>query len=152
VVRDQNPATDLAWTDDDQTAPDGEGWQLTGQQVEHEAVTRVETVWVASGQTPDGDGWATTGASRQGDLVTPAVPASTVRELVSAAVPAGPACAAQVSDPTDPAPAAKPSRAASAVPATLAFTGFDPALYAAGGMVLIFAGSGLTLAARRRRD
>jgi hypothetical protein len=48
---------------------------------------------------------------------------------------------------------AKPAttRAASAVP-TLAFTGFDPELYVAGGLVLLFAGSGLTVVARRRED
>lgn len=143
VLRDLDPATDIGWTRDQATAPAGDGWQLSGQEVSHEVVTHPQTAWVASGQVPQGDGWTVSGASRQGDLVDPGTPAGEKKALVKAAVPAGPACAA------DPA---KASKAASAVPATLAFTGFDPMLYAAGGMVLVVAGSGLTLAARRRRD
>lgn len=137
-------ATDLGWTRDQATPPAGDGWELTGQTVSHDAVTHPETAWLASGQTPAGDGWTATGATRQGELVDPGTPASSEKVLDKAAVPAGPACAAD--------PAAKTSRSASAVPATLAFTGFDPTLYAAGGMVLLFVGSGLTVVARRRRD
>jgi hypothetical protein len=127
-------ATDLGWTRDQATPPPGDGWELTGETVSHAAVSHPETAWAPSGQAPKGDGWSTTGASRQGDVVDPGTPASNEKVLVKAAVPAGQACAA------------------SAVPATLAFTGFDPTLYAAGGMVLLFVGSGLTVVARRRRD
>jgi len=108
----------------------------------------------------------TTPAYDTQELVTPAVPAgepcpvqtgggetgggqsSGGTEVISAGGQeiAGPGGAGAVK--TD-APAK--TTAASAVP-TLAFTGFDPELYVAGGLVLLFVGSGLTVVARRRES
>ena len=124
---------------------------------------------------------ATDELSHMEDIVV-TIPAYDTQELVSPAVPAGEPCPVtggggetgggqssgggevinaggeEIAGPggsgavktTTPAKATA-TKAASAVP-TLAFTGFDPELYVAGGLVLLFVGSGLTVVARRREN
>jgi hypothetical protein len=123
---------------------------------------------------------ATEEVSHMADIIV-TIPAYDTQELVSPAVPAGEPCPVtgggetgggqssgggevinaggeEIAGPggsgavktATPAKATS-TKAASAVP-TLAFTGFDPELYVAGGLVLLFVGSGLTVVARRREN
>jgi hypothetical protein len=146
--------TDTKVTEDDEPAP--QGYELVDQETITDTPAYSEYEWtrtvVVTPATP-----AIPAVMGERDvMVSPAIPASAEvshmedlvvttpardrDKLVSAAVPAGPACAAAT------------SQAASAVPATLAFTGSDTGMYLAGGLALVFAGSGLTLVARRRKD
>ncbi|GAA4721905.1 hypothetical protein GCM10025782_19660 [Pedococcus ginsenosidimutans] len=122
---------------------------------------------------------ATDEVSHMEDIVV-TIPAYDSQELVTPAVPAGEPCPVtgggetgggessgggevinaggeEIAGPggsgavkTETAAKATTS-AASSVP-TLAFTGFDPELYVAGGLALLFVGSGLTVVARRREN
>jgi LPXTG-motif cell wall-anchored protein len=158
--------SDTIYTDGDEQAP--EGYTLVDEVATTitPAYTEYEwarTVVVVPGQdavpavmgvrevlvTPEVP--ATEEVSHMEDLVV-TIPATDEIRLVSAAVPAGAACPSAPAGTDAPARPADSSRAASAVPSALAFTGADTQNYLAGGLVLVFLGAGLIVAARRRQD
>jgi hypothetical protein len=131
------PATDEVghWEETWSVDSPGEAWSATGETRTVDGETQL--LWAA---VSPGEGWTATGAYRTVEDA-PAVPDSSEQVLVSAAVPAGPACEKPVTgdgdtvvpEPADPAsavPAAAPLAKPAAVNATteLAFTGSDPTL------------------------
>ena len=159
--------TDTVFTVDDEQAP--EGYTLVGQETAVLEPAYTEYEWVRSVVVTPAQPEVPAVMGERQVLVTPEIPATDevshmedivvttpahdTQELVSPAVPAGEACPVistggkEIAGPG--ASSTTKAKAASAVP-TLAFTGFDPELYVAGGLVLLFVGSGLTVVARRR--
>ncbi|KRE54636.1 hypothetical protein [Phycicoccus sp. Soil748] len=160
--------TDTVFTVDDETAP--EGYSLVGQETTVLKPAYTEYEWARTVVVTPAQPEVPAVMGERQVLVSPEVPATDevshmedtivttpaydTQELVTPAVPAGEACPVistggeEIAGPGgsgDP----KTTSSASAVP-TLAFTGFDPELYVAGGLVLLFVGSGLTVVARRR--
>ncbi|KRF23850.1 hypothetical protein [Phycicoccus sp. Soil803] len=151
------PATDEVghWEETWSVESPGAAWSATGETRTVDGET--ELVWAA--QSP-GEEWTATGAYRTVED-TPAVPDSSEQVLVSAAVPAGPACeepvtgdgATVVPEPADPAQPASavPAAAGLAKPAAvneLAFTGSDPTLLWL-GMGFLLAGIGVSAGYRK---
>ena len=162
--------TDTVFTVDDETAP--EGYSLVGQETTVLKPAYTEYEWARTVVVTPAQPEVPAVMGERQVLVSPEVPATDevshmedtivttpahdTQELVTPAVPAGEACPVistggeEIAGPSgsgDP----KTTSSASAVP-TLAFTGFDPELYVAGGLVLLFVGSGLTVVARRREN
>jgi hypothetical protein len=174
--------SDTMYTDGYEQAP--EGYDLVDQAVTTITPAYTEYEWARTVVTTPGQAAIPAVMGERDVLVTPEVPATeevshledlvvTIpagdeTHLVSAAVPAGPACATDPADQTetggtdpadqaeagstDPASPAESAKAASAVPAMLAFTGADTGNYLAGGLVLVFLGAGVIVATRRRQD
>ncbi|MGO4342100.1 hypothetical protein [Pedococcus sp. 2YAF34] len=160
--------TDTVFTVDDEAAP--EGYSLVGQETTVLKPAYTEYEWARTVVVTPAQPEVPAVMGERQVLVSPEVPATDevshmedtivttpaydTQELVTPAVPAGEACPVistggeEIAGPGGSG-AAKTTSSASAVP-TLAFTGFDPELYVAGGLVLLFVGSGLTVVARRR--
>jgi len=148
------PATDEVghWEQTWSVESPGEAWSATGET--RSVAGETQLLWAA---TSPGEGWTATGAYRSVED-TPAVPDSSEQVLVSAAVPAGPACEKPVTGDGDTV-VPEPANPASAVPAAaglvkpaavneLAFTGSDPTLMWL-GMGFLLAGIGVSAGYRK---
>jgi hypothetical protein len=137
---------DYRWRE---TEPAGQGWEKTGESRDGEPEV-VDHRWAV--ESP-GEGWLATGLERQ-VVDTEEKPATTTKELVSPAVPAGPPCAVTPTKPvTNPAPAkpAKPAEpvevpalAASAVPAATQAS-VDQLPHTGSDLTLLWLGAGTLL-------
>lgn len=128
------------WTRSQDTAPDGDGWSLTGEQRVHPATTHTRYEWTRTVvDVPYSPAVPESPEVSHVEVVVDveAVPALTEQVLVAKAVPAGPPCAA-------PAAAVNPTDA----PASLAQTGLDLTLPLGAGLAMVFAG-GVLVAVRR---
>ncbi|HYN67751.1 MAG TPA: hypothetical protein VES93_12750 [Ornithinibacter sp.] len=153
---------ETGWTRDMYTAPEGEGWYLSGETIEHEAVTHVRYEWTRTIiDVPAVDAVPEVAEVSHMETIVdvPEVAAWDEQVLVSEATPAGPAC------PTDPvvvdtavlgatAPITAVSAATNpaAVPTqVLAQTGSDLAVPLGAGLAFVVIGGGLVAAGRSRR-
>ncbi len=152
---------ETAWTRSLDTAPEGEGWYPTGQNVEHDAVTHTRYEWMRTIiDVPAVEAVPEVAEVSHLETVVdvPEVPAWDEQVLVSEATPAGPAC------PTDPVVvdtavlgATPPvSGVVSADPAAvptqmLAQTGSDLAVPLGAGLAFMVVGGALVAAGRSRR-
>jgi hypothetical protein len=131
-----------------ETEPAGDGWEPTGETRQGEPAV-VDQRWAV--ESP-GEAWQATGLDRE-VVDIPETPATSKKELVSPATPAGPACpvtpSKPVTNPPPAKPAAKPVQAASAVPVAtqapveqLAHTGSDlTLLWLGAGSLLVGIGA-----------
>lgn len=161
--------SDTVFTEGDEAAP--EGYTLVDEVTTTITPAYTEYEWARTVVTTPGRAAVPAVMGERDVLVTAAVPAtdevfhmvdvvvtipaSDESRLVSEAVPAGPACAADAASPADPAETTTPAasaRTASAVPAALAFTGSNTGSYLGGGLLLVFLGAGFIVAGRRRQE
>ena len=142
------------WTRSPSSAPEGEGWSLTGEEVAHPATSH--TVSELSRTVVDAAAVAAVPevpelSHTETVVDVEAVPAWDEQVLVAAAVPAGPACVKIPTAVDGMTPPAGAPALAAAAPATvtavaadeLAQTGLDLALPLGAGLVLVFVGGAL---------